>query len=135
MTVRFDALTRHAPVALIGPTSTAVLGVDSTAFNCGAYPHGTRFAAVLNMGALTEGTLDADLVQCATTGGSYVAFTGERSGTFASQTSATGANVQVVSFMPAIGFPFIKVRLTETVSVTTAVGVSVEAIAISGGLV
>lgn len=135
MAVRADASGRHKPVALIGPTSTATLGVDSTAFDCTAYPHGSRFAIALNCGAMTEGTLDGVLVQCSTTGGSYVAFTGDLYGAFASQTSATGANVQVVEFQPAVGFPFIKLRLTETVSVTTAVGISAEALVLSGGLV
>lgn len=132
--VRIDAAARHTPVAVFGPTSTATLGVDSSAFNAGSYPHGSRFAAVLNMAALTEGTLDAVLVQCATSGGSYVTFTGDQVGTFASQTSATGANVQVVSFIPAVGFPFVKVRLSETVSITTATGVSVEILTLSGGI-
>lgn len=132
--VRNDINARASVVAGIAPTSTAVLGVDSSAFDTRSYAHGSRFMAVLNTTALTEGTLTPTLVDCDTSGGTYTALA-DQYGSFVALTSASGAVVQTVGFQPTAGRPFVKIRLTETVSVTTAIGISGEFVALPPAMV
>lgn len=104
--------------------STATLGLESGSFDCRAYPHGSRFLAVVSEGAQTEGTLTFSLVDCDTSNGTFAAVA-DQYGTFVTGTSTSAATslTQGVAFQPTAGRPYIKIKSVETVSVTTAVPV------------
>lgn len=118
--VRNDVGSRMTQVASIGPVSTATLGVEGTAIDVRSYPKGSRFVAVFNIGTMTEGTLTPSVVDCDTSGGTYAAVS-DTYGTLSAVTTSNDDSIQMQSFQPAPGRPFIKCKLVETVSVTTAV--------------
>lgn len=129
MGVRNDINARTSVVASIGPISTATLGVEGTAIDARNYAHGTKFMAVFNIGAMTEGTLTPSVVDCDTSGGTYAQIA-DTYGSLVAQTSSDGAKIQTQAFQPSAARPFVKLKLVETVSVTTAVPVSCEIVAI-----
>lgn len=132
MTVRNSISTRVTVTNSIGPISTATLGVEGTALDCRDIAHASRFVAFVNIGTMTEGTLTPSIVDCDTEGGSYTALT-PSDGAFVAVTTANDDSVQMVSFVPNPDRPFVKVKLVETVSVTTAVPVSAGFITLPGG--
>lgn len=107
----------------IGPISTATLGVEGTALDMRTLTHQARVIAFVNIGIMTEGTLTPSVVDCDTLGGSYADLPPSR-GSFAAVTTANDESVQMVSVEPNPARPFLKIKLVETVSVTTAVPVS-----------
>ncbi len=121
--VRSALHTRISKVDMLGPVSTATLGVESGTFNAQSYPHGSRFIAAVSVGVQTEGTLTWSITDCDTTGGTYAAFSGVQHGTYATTTSATDEITQFVSLEVNPARPHLKVLSVETVSVTTAVPV------------
>ena len=122
--VRND-VNRGTVVASIGPVSTATLGVEGTAVDTRSYPKGSRFLAVFNLGTMVEGTLTPSVVDCDTSGGTYAAIS-TTYGTLSAVPFGSSPSVQVQAFQPTPGRPFVKAKLVETVSVTTAVAVSCE---------
>lgn len=123
MPVRSSVHSRVTVTNSIGPESTATLGVEGTAYDTRGASHGARFVAFVNIGTMTEGTLTPSIVDCDTSGGSYTALA-PSSGTFAAVTTSNDNAAQMVSFEPNPDRPFVKIKLVETVSVTTAVPVS-----------
>jgi hypothetical protein len=123
MAARSSISARLTVTNSIGPTSTATLGVEGTALDTRSIEHGARYTAFVNIGTMTEGTLTPSIVDCDTSGGSYTALT-PSAGAFVAVTTANDDSVQMVSFVPNPNRPFVKVKLVETVSVTTAVPVS-----------
>lgn len=121
--VRNNLNARVSVLNSIGPVSTATLGVEGTAIDVRDYPKGSRFVAIFNIGTMTEGTLTPSVVDCDTSGGTYAATT-DLYGTLSAVTTSNDESVQMQGFQPAPGRPFIKLKLVETVSVTTAVAVS-----------
>lgn len=123
MPVRSSVTSRLTVTNSIGPESTATLGVEGTAYETTAAEHGSRFVAFVNIGTMTEGTLTPSVVDCDTEGGTYTALA-PSAGAFVAVTTANDNAVQMVSFEPNPARPFVKIKLVETVSVTTAVPVS-----------
>jgi hypothetical protein len=123
MGIRSNLSTRVTVVNSIGPISTATLGVEGTALDTRTLTHGTRIIAFVNIGIMTEGTLTPSVVDCATSGGSYEDLPPSL-GTFVATTTSNDESVQLVSVEPNPARPFLKIKLVETVSVTTAVPVS-----------
>lgn len=120
--VRND-VNRATVVASIGPVSTATLGVEGTAVDVRSYPKGSRFFAIFDIGTMTEGTLTPSVVDCDTSGGTYAAVA-DTYGTLSAVAFGASPSTQVQAFQPKAGRPFIKCKLVETVSVTTAVPVT-----------
>lgn len=131
MPVRSNVGSRVTVTNSIGPVSTATLGIDGTALDTRTIPHASRFIAFCNIGTMTEGTLTPSVVDCDTSGGTYTAVT-PSDGTFAAVTTANDEAYQAVSFEPNPARPFVKIRMVETVSVTTAVPVSAGFISLPG---
>lgn len=131
MGVRSNLSTRIAVTNSIGPISTATLGVEGTALDVRTLTHATRLIAFVNIGIMTEGTLTPSVVDCDTSGGTYADLP-PTLGTFAAVTTANDESVQLVSIEPNPLRPFIKIKLVETVSVTTAVPVSCGFISVPG---
>jgi hypothetical protein len=117
MAARSSISARLTVTNSIGPTSTATLGVEGTALDTRSIEHGARYTAFVNIGTMTEGTLTPSIVDCDTSGGSYTALT-PSAGAFVAVTTANDDSE------PNPNRPFVKVKLVETVSVTTAVPVS-----------
>lgn len=119
-----QATGRLLVVDMLVAQSTATLGLESGSFDCRNYAHGSRFLAVFSEGAQTEGTLTYTVVDCDTSGGTYV-LTADQYGTLvpATSTNAAVSLTQAIAFQPQAGRPFIKLKSVETVSVTTAVPV------------
>lgn len=132
MAVRSSVSARVTVTNSIGPESTATLGVEGTALDTRDIEHAARYVAFVNIGTMTEGTLTPSIVDCDTEGGTYTALT-PSAGSFAAVTTANDNSVQLVSFEPNPDRPFVKVKLVETVSVTTAVPVSCGFITLPGG--
>lgn len=123
MPVRSSIHSRVTVTNSIGPVSTATLGVEGTAFDARTVEHGSRFIAFVNIGTMTEGTLTPSVVDCDTSGGTYAELA-PSSGAFVAVTTSNDDSVQMVSIEPNPARPFLKIKLVETVSVTTAVPVS-----------
>lgn len=102
------------------PVSTATLGIEVGSFDARNYAHGSRFLACVAVGAMTEGTLTASVVDCDTSGGTY-APVASTFGTLSTFTTSADERVAVQAFQPSAARPFVKLKLVETVSVTTAV--------------
>lgn len=116
------------------PVSTATLGIEAGSFDARDYAHGSRFLACFAVGAMTEGTLTPSVVDCDTSGGSYSATT-TTYGSLTTFTTSADEVVQVQAFEPDPARPFVKLKLVETVSVTTAVPVHLYIVVIPPGLV
>lgn len=116
------------------PVSTATLGIEVGSFDARDYPHGSRFLAVFNIGAMTEGTLTPSVVDCDTSGGTYAAVS-KTYGTLAAVTTSNDVAVFTQAFDVNPARPFIKLKLVETVSVTTAVPIALSIIVIPPALV
>lgn len=123
MPVRSSVHSRLTVTNSIGPVSTATLGVEGTALDSRTIPHASRFVAFVNIGTMTEGTLTPSVVDCDTSGGTYAALA-PSAGSFVAVTTDNDESVQMVSIEPNPARPFLKIKLVETVSVTTAVPVS-----------
>lgn len=134
MGVRTNLSTRLAVTNSIGPISTATLGVEGTALDTRTLTHGTRIIAFVNIGIMTEGTLTPSIVDCDTSGGTYTDLPPSL-GSFAAVTTANDESVQLVSVEANPARPFIKIKLVETVSVTTAVPVSCGFLTVPGSRV
>lgn len=129
--VRNNLQARVSHVQMLVPVSTATLGVESGTFDCRSYPKGSRFIAVFNVGIMTEGTLTPSVVDCDTSGGTYAAVADTYGSLTAMDSTSTAAGqVQMQAFQPKAGRPFIKLKLVETVSVTTAVPIATSIIVI-----
>ncbi len=102
------------------PVSTATLGIEVGSFDARDYAHGSRFLACFAVGVQTEGTLTPSVVDCDTSGGTYTA-TAKTYGALTTFTASTDEAVQVQAFDADPARPFVKLKLVETVSVTTAV--------------
>lgn len=102
------------------PESTATLGIEVGTFDARDYAPGSRFLACFAVGAMTEGTLTPSVVDCDTSGGSYSA-TAKLYGSLTTFTTSTDVTTQVQAFDVDPARPFVKLKLVETVSVTTAV--------------
>jgi hypothetical protein len=131
MPVRSNVGSRVTVTNSIGPISTATLGVDGTALDTRTIPHASRFVAFANIGTMTEGTLTPSVVDCDTSGGTYTAVT-PSDGSFPAITTSNHNAYYAVSFEPNPARPFVKIRMTETVSVTTPVPVSCGFISLPG---
>lgn len=123
MGARSNLSTRITVTNSIGPISTATLGVEGAALDMRTLTHQARVIAFVNIGIMTEGTLTPSVVDCDTSGGTYAEIV-PTLGTFAAVTTANDESVQLVSIEPNPARPFLKIKLVETVSVTTAVPVS-----------
>ena len=131
MPVRSNVSSRVTVTNSIGPISTATLGVEGAALDVRTIPHASRLVAFVNIGIMTEGTLTPSVVDCDTSGGTYAELT-PSAGTWAAVTTANDESYQSVSFEPNPARPFVKIKLVETVSVTTAVPVSCGFISMPG---
>lgn len=120
MTARNVINTIVVPLDQQIPVSTATLGIEVGTFDARLYPHGSRFLACFAVGSMTEGTLTPSVVDCDTSGGTYTAMA-RTSGTLTTFTTSTDDTTQVQGFIPDPARPFVKLKLVETVSVTTAV--------------
>lgn len=120
MPVRSNVSSRVTVTNSIGPVSTATLGVEGDALDSRTIPHASRFIAFVDCGAMTEGTLTPSVVDCDTVGGTYAALA-PSAGAWTTFTTDTDNVVQSVSIEPNPDRPFLKIKLVETVSVTTAV--------------
>lgn len=116
------------------PISTATLGIEVGSFDARSYPHGSRFLACFAVGAMTEGTLTPSVVDCDTSGGTYAAVA-TTYGSLTTFTTSTDEVVQVQAFDASPERPFIKLKLVETVSVTTAVPIHLYVIVVPPSLV
>lgn len=116
------------------PVSTATLGIEAGSFDARSYPHGSRFLACFAVGAMTEGTLTPSVVDCDTSGGTYAA-TAATYGSLTTFTTSSDETVQVQAFDVNPDRPFVKLKLVETVSVTTAVPVHLYIIVVPPALV
>lgn len=116
------------------PISTATLGVEVGSFDARNYAHGSRFLACFAVGAMTEGTLTPSVVDCDTSGGTYSAVA-TTYGSLTTFTTSTDETVQVQAFDADPARPFVKLKLVETVSVTTAVPVHLYILVIPPALV
>lgn len=123
MGARSNLSTRITVTNSIGPISTATLGVEGTALDIRTLTHGARVIAFVNIGIMTEGTLTPSVVDCDTSGGTYTDLP-PTLGSFVATTTVNDEAVQLVSVEPNPARPFLKIKLVETVSVTTAVPVS-----------
>lgn len=116
------------------PISTATLGIEVGTFDARDYAHGSRFLACFAVGAMTEGTLTPSVVDCATSGGTYAAVA-TTYGSLSTFTTSADEVVQVQAFDASPSRPFVKLKLVETVSVTTAVPIHLYIIVIPPALV
>lgn len=116
------------------PVSTATLGIEVGSFDARSYAHGSRFLACFAVGAMTEGTLTPSVVDCDTSGGTYTA-TATTYGSLTTFTTATDEVVQAQAFDCDSARPFVKLKLVETVSVTTAVPIHLYVIVLPPALV
>lgn len=116
------------------PVSTATLGIEVGTFDARSYAHGSRFLACFAVGAMTEGTLTPSVVDCDTSGGSYTA-TATTYGSLTTFTTSADEVVQVQAFEVDPARPFVKLKLVETVSVTTAVPIHLYILVIPPALV
>lgn len=123
MPARSSISSRVTVTNSIGPISTATLGVEGAALDARTVVHGTRFIAFVDVGIMTEGTLTPSVVDCDTFGGTYTELA-PSAGAWTTFTTTTDELVQSVSFEPNPARPFLKIKLVETVSVTTAVPVT-----------
>lgn len=131
MPVRSNVSSRVTVTNSIGPVSTATLGVEGTALDTRSVAHASRFIAYVNCGTMTEGTLTPSVVDCDTSGGTYTELT-PSAGSWTALTTATDDSYQSVSFEPNPARPFVKIKLVETVSVTTAVPINAGFITMPG---
>lgn len=129
MTVRRAVNETVTIVQMQEPVSTATLGIEVGSFDARNYAHGSRFLAVFNIGAMTEGTLTPSVVDCDTSGGTYTAVA-KTYGTLAAVTTANDVAVHVQAFDANPARPFIKLKLVETVSVITAVPIALSIVVI-----
>ncbi len=134
MTVRRAVNETVTAVSMQTPISTATLGIEVGSFDARNYPHGSRFLAIFNIGAMTEGTLTPSVVDCDTSGGTYAAVA-KTYGTLAAVTTANDEAIQTQAFDCSPARPFVKLKLVETVSVTTAVPISLSIMVIPPALV
>lgn len=134
MTVRRAVNDRLTIVQMQEPVSTATLGIEVGSFDARNYAHGSRFLAVFNIGAMTEGTLTPSVVDCDTSGGTYTAVA-KTYGTLAAVTTANDVAVHVQAFDVDPARPFVKLKLVETVSVTTAVPIALSIIVVPPAMV
>lgn len=132
MPVRSSVSSRVTITNSIGPVSTATLGIEGNALDSRTIAHGSRFVAFVNCGTMTEGTLTPSVVDCATSGGTYAELA-PSAGSWVAITTANDDTVYLVSFEPNPARPFLKIKLVETVSVTTAVPISAGFITMPGG--
>lgn len=131
MPVRSNVSSRVTVTNSIGPISTATLGVEGAALDVRTVPHASRFIAFVDIGIMTEGTLTPSVVDCDTSGGTYTDLP-PSAGAFVAVTTTNDEAVYSVSFEPNPARPFVKIKLVETVSVTTAVPVTCGFIALPG---
>ena len=131
MPVRSNVSTRVTVTNSIGPISTATLGVEGAALDVRTVAHASRFVAFVDIGIMTEGTLTPSIVDCDTSGGTYAELA-PSAGTWTAVTTANDEAVQLCSFEPNPARPFVKIKLVETVSVTTAVPVTCGFISMPG---
>lgn len=133
MGVRSNVSSRVTITNSIGPISTATLGVDGTALDVRTLPHATRLVAFVDCGTMTEGTLTPSVVDCDTSGGTYTDLP-PSAGSFTALTTVTQPSLpyQAVSIEPNPLRPFLKIRMVETVSVTTAVPIVAGFISLPG---
>lgn len=129
MTVRRAVNETVTVVQMQEPVTTATLGIEVGTFDARNYAHGSRFLAVFNIGAMTEGTLTPSVVDCATSGGTYTAVA-KTYGTLAAVTTANDVAVHVQAFDCDPARPFVKLKLVETVSVTTTVPIALSIVVI-----
>ncbi len=122
MTVRAAIQAVTSIVDMQTPVSTATLGIEVGSFDARNYAHGSRFLACFAVGAMTEGTLTPSIVDCDTSGGTYAAVS-KTYGSLTTFTTSTDEVVQCQAFEASATRPFVKLKLVETVSVTTAVPV------------
>lgn len=120
MSVRSAVQATLTTVDMQTPVSTATLGIEVGTFDARDYPHGSRFLACFAVGAMTEGTLTPSVVDCDTSGGTYAAVA-TTYGALTTFTTSTDEVIQVQAFDASPARPFVKLKLVETVSVTTAV--------------
>ena len=132
--VRADVQARVSVVDMQTPVSTATLGIEAGSFDVRNYAPGSKFLACFAVGAMTEGTLTPSVVDCDTSGGTYAAVS-TTYGSLTTFTTSTDEVVQVQAFTPVAGRPFVKLKLVETVSVTTAVPVHLYIVVIPPALV
>jgi hypothetical protein len=116
------------------PVSTATLGIEVGTFDARSYAHGSRFLACFAVGAMVEGTLTASVVDCDTSGGTYTPVA-RTYGSLATFTTSNDEVVQVQAFDVDPARPFIKLKLVETVSVTTAVPIHLYIVVIPPAMV
>lgn len=114
------------------PVSTATLGIEAGSFDARNYPKGSRFLACFAVGAMTEGTLTPSVVDCDTSGGTYAAVA-KTYGSLTTFTTSSDEVVQVQAFEASAARPFIKLKLVETVSVTTAVPIALYIVVLPAG--
>lgn len=134
MTVRRAVNDTVTIVQMQEPVSTATLGIEVGSFDARNYAHGSRFLAVFNIGAMTEGTLTPSVVDCDTSGGTYTAVA-KTYGTLAAVTTANDVAVFTQAFDVDPARPFVKLKLVETVSVTTAVPIALSIVVIPPAMV
>jgi hypothetical protein len=116
------------------PVSTATLGIEVGDFDARDYAHGSRFLACFAIGAMVEGTLTPSVVDCDTSNGTYTAVS-TTYGSLTTFTTSADEVVQVQAFDASPARPFVKLKLVETVSVTTAVPVHLFIVVIPPALV
>lgn len=134
MTVRRAVNETVSVVQMQEPVSTATLGIEVGSFDARNYAHGSRFLAVFNIGAMTEGTLTPSVVDCDTSGGTYTAVS-KTYGSLSAVTTANDVAVYTQAFDCDPARPFVKLKLVETVSVTTAVPIALSIVVIPPAMV